>query len=83
MTAKRALTRIAATIAASAVPPASSTSASANCADPENTITEATMGATTPQPRSRASTPKDTAITKTAGAIAAPARSPALKLSGR
>ncbi len=63
------------------MPPASSTSASANCADPENTITDETIGAKTPQPRSRASTPKDMAITKTAGAIAAPARSPALKLS--
>ena len=77
MTAKRALTRTAATIAANAVPPASSTSAIANWADPENTITEETMGATTPHPRSRASTPKETAITKTAGAMAVPARSPA------
>ena len=44
MTAKRALTRMAATIAASAVPPASKTSASANCADPENTTTDETIG---------------------------------------
>jgi hypothetical protein len=76
MTANRALTNTAAKIAASALPPAPSTSARANWAEPEKTTPEATIGATKPQSSERASTPNETAKTNVGNANPTPALSP-------
>jgi hypothetical protein len=51
--------------------------AEANCAEPDSTRTEHTMGAATPQPSWRASTPNDTPSTMVATANGSPARAPA------
>jgi hypothetical protein len=74
---KRALISTAAATAASAPPPSPKTAATANWADPEKAITEKTIGAMMPQPRERASTPKEMPTTKTARAKGIAARAPA------
>ena len=73
----RLFKRTAATIAASAPPPAPNTATTANWADPEKVMTEKTIGATIPQPRDRASTPKEIPSTNVARAKGSPARAPA------
>src|SRR5215208_1189452 len=73
----REFRRMAATIAASAPPPVLNTATTANWADPEKAITEKTIGATTPQPREQARTPKEIPSTNVARAKGSPARAPA------
>jgi hypothetical protein len=60
-------------------PPPASAVASANCAEPENTSTEHTTGAITPQPSARAVAPNVTASTKAAAPRPIPVRMPARK----
>ena len=55
---KRRLSRIPATIAATADPPPDSTASDANCAEPANTMSDITIGATGPI-TGRASTPNE------------------------
>jgi hypothetical protein len=74
---KRALRRTAASIAATAPPPAPRTAATANWAEPEKAITEKTIGATMPHPSDRASTPKEIPSTSVASAKGTDARAPA------
>ena len=74
---KRALTNTAASAAAPAPPPAPRIEAAANCADPDSTSSEQAIGAATPQPSWRASTPNDTPSTTVAIANGSPARAPA------
>src|ERR671920_354385 len=65
---KRALSSTAATIAAAAPPPSPKTAATANWAEPENVITEKTIGARVPHSKERASTPKEMPSTNVARA---------------
>src|SRR5215211_227212 len=73
----REFRRMAATIAASAPPPAPNTATTANWADPEKAMTEKTIGATIPQPRERARTPKEIPSTNVASAKGSAAHAPA------
>ena len=50
MARKREAISVAATIAVTTLPPALSTASTANCAAPENTIADITIGASVPQP---------------------------------
>src|SRR5829696_5913744 len=73
----REFRRMAATIAASAPPPANNTVTSNNTANTEKVMTEKTIGATIPQPRERARTPKEIPSANVARAKGTPARAPA------
>src|SRR3712207_7538650 len=74
---KRALRRTAAMTAETTPPPEPRTEATANWADPENATIEKTTGASVPQPRERASTPKEIPSTSVARANGTDARAPA------
>ena len=71
------MTNTAARVAAPTPPPAPRIEAAANCADPDSTSAEQMIGAATPQPSWRASTPNDTPSTTVATANGNPARAPA------
>ncbi len=58
MARKREAISVAATIAVTTEPPEPSTASVANCAAPENTITDITAGATVPQPAVTADEPE-------------------------
>lgn len=73
----RELSSKAAASAASAPPPAPRIEAAPNCAEPENTTADMTIGASAPHPSDRATTPKDTPTKKTASAKGVAARAPA------
>src|SRR5215217_298354 len=73
----REFSRMAATIAASAPPPAPNTATTKKWAAPEKVISEKTIGATIPQPKERARTPKEIPNTNVARAKGTPARAPA------
>ena len=62
MARKRLAISVAATIAATTLPPPPSTASVANCAAPEKTIADITTGASVPQPAVDAETPKEAPI---------------------
>jgi hypothetical protein len=72
----RALSRTPAAIAAPTPPPAARMASAPNCAEPEKTTIDITIGATEPI-TGRASTPYETAIANTAAPKGAPRRIPA------
>ena len=77
MARKRLAISVAATIAVITLPPALSTASVANCAAPENTIADITIGATVPQPEVAAETPKDAPISAVGMTSGRAARMPA------
>ena len=77
MARKRLATSVAATIAVITLPPALSTASDANCAAPEKTIADITIGATVPQPVVAAATPKDAPISAVGMTSGSAARMPA------
>src|SRR4051794_33139032 len=76
---KRALTSVAATTAARTVPPSPSTEVEANCADPENTTIDMTIGAAGSPGSETAGTPNERPIAKVGRTSGSPARMPARK----
>ena len=77
MARKRLATSVAATIAVMTLPPAVRTASAANCAAPENTIADITIGATVPQPDVAAATPKDAPISAVGMTSGSATRTPA------
>src|SRR5262249_8550684 len=75
MARKRALSRMPATIAAAAPPPAARTAVEPNCAAPANTNADMTIAASAPI-TGRATTPKDTPRSSAAAPKGRPARIP-------
>ena len=77
MARKREAISVAAAIAVITLPPALSTASVANCAAPENTITDITTGATEPQPAVAAETPNEAPISAVGMTSGSAARMPA------
>ena len=77
MARKREAISVAATIAVTTLPPALSTASVANCAAPENTIADITIGATVPQPVVTAATPNEAPISAVGMTSGSAARMPA------
>src|SRR3954447_14152140 len=69
---------MAAVAAAPTLPAALRTEAAANCADPANVVADMTTDASVPMPADWARRPNETPKTRTAGAMVAARRAPAL-----
>jgi hypothetical protein len=70
------LTSAAASTAANTVPPSPSTEVEANCAEPEKTTNDMTIGAARSQPSDRVTTPKETPMAAVGSRNGSPARIP-------
>ena len=77
MARKREAISVAATIAVTTLPPALSTASTANCAAPENTIADITIGASVPQSVVTAATPNEAPISAVGMTSGRAARKPA------